>query len=88
MKHISHIKKGTILVIIILFTALIAQLMFAECKTKNHEHSDKIIARCPYSQNDIKKMHAKNPQRYHQLHIQQNSCPYCKCSINEHSCEN
>ena len=61
------------------------EALFAVCNQKDNEHKDNKIARCWYTQKDLKRIYQKDSDRFSRMGIDGSACFYCGCSVNEHT---
>lgn len=79
----KHVQKMIIILITVVFCSslMLIKNIGAECTKENKAHSDQNVVCCPYSQEDLTRMHQKNPDRV----PCENMCCYCGCQKECHT---
>ena len=80
IKRVTKIIQLTLIMFIMCLTFSINQIVIGECTNSNNCHTDTVVHRCLYTQEDLQRAYKKTPERY-----KKTNCFYCGCSIKEHT---
>lgn len=77
------IRISILLIAILITTPL--DLIHAVCTHKDNEHVDKSVARCWYTQKDLNRIYANNPERNKEMKNDGTVCFFCGCDLKDHT---